>query len=105
MLLDLRIVDANVGVARPPSLAEPQMGQRRAIEIERIAGHHLVRRHRPIVVLEERLRHRRLRIGQLVMEAIGHTFEKIGLLVLESSDHISILHGAIAFAGPHGLAP
>ena len=45
MLLDLRIVDADFGLARAPLLGEAQMGQRRAVEVERIALDQLGRRH------------------------------------------------------------
>ena len=71
VLLDLRVVDPDLGLARAPLLGEAQMGQRRAVEIERIALDQLGRRHRAVVVLEERLGHRGLRVRQPVVQTIA----------------------------------
>ena len=60
VLLELRVVDAQLGRARPPLLAEAQLRQRGAVEVERVALGQILRRHVAEISPDEPLRHRRL---------------------------------------------
>ncbi len=87
MLLDLRVVDPDQRLAGLAVLAETEMGQRRAIDVERVALEQIDRRDRAVVVADERLGALRRAIGELVVQPVDHPLEQIRLLVLQPGRH------------------
>ena len=91
VLLDLRIVDPERRLAGRAVLGEAEVGQGRAVQIERIALEQIDRRHRAVVMPEERLGALGLTFGQLIVQPIDHPLEQIGLLVLQPGCHGIVL--------------
>ena len=87
VLLDLRIVHPNLGLARLALLAETQVRERRAVQVQGVAIDQVGRRHRAVVMAHERLGQPRQGIVQLVVQAVGHALEQVGLLVLQPGRH------------------
>ncbi len=87
MLLDLRVVDPDQRLAGLALLAEAEVGQRRAVDVEGVALEQIDRCDRPVVVADERLGALGLAVGQLVVELVDHPLEQIRLLVLQPGCH------------------
>ena len=87
VLLDLRVVDPDLGLAGLALLAEAEMGERGAVEVQRVALEQIDGRHRPVVVADEGLGPLRLAVGELVVQLIDHPLEQIRLLVLQPGCH------------------
>ncbi len=87
VLLDLRIVHPHLGVPRSAMLAEAQVRERGAIQIQGVAIDQVGRRHRAVIVVHECLGERGERVIQLVVHPVGHALEQVGLLVLQPGRH------------------
>ena len=68
-------------------LAEAQVRERGAVQIQGVAIDQVGRRHRAVIVAHERLGEPRQRIVQLVVQTVGHALEQVGLLVLQPGRH------------------
>ena len=87
MLLDLRVVDPDFRLAWPPLLAEAEMGQRRAIQIQRVAIEEIIQGDAAVVMAHERFRQYGLAIFQLVVQPTDHALQQVGSLVLQTGRH------------------
>ena len=87
VLLDLRIVHPHLGMAGRAVLAEAQVRERGAVQIQWVAIDQVGRRHRPVIVAHERIGEPRQRIVELIVQTVGHAFEQVGLLVLQPGRH------------------
>ena len=95
VLLDLRVIDPHLGVPGLAVLAEAQVRQRGAVQIERVAIDQVGRGHRAVIVVHERLGERGQGMIQLVVHPVGHALEQVGLLVLQPGRHDSPLGSAL----------
>ena len=75
-------------------LAETEMGERRAVQVQRIALDQVGRRHALVIMVGEGLRESGEDVIELVVQTVGHALEQIGLLVLQSGCHGSLAIGA-----------
>ncbi len=87
VLLDLGVVDPDQRLAGQALLAEAEMGERGAIDVQRVALEQIDGRDRPVVVADEGFGPLRLAVGELVVQLIDHPLEQIRLLVLQPGCH------------------
>ena len=90
VLLDLRIVRPDLGLAGLALLPEAEMRERRAVQVQGVAIDQVRRRHALVVVMHEALGERGEVFVQLVVQTPDHPLEQIGFLVLKPGRHGSL---------------
>ncbi len=95
MLLDMRVVDPDPRLADPALLAEAQMGERCAIEIQGIAIDQIARRHGAVVMLQEDLGLAGLRRRHHAVHAQGDFPQQLVLLFLQPRGHGGSLRAVV----------
>ncbi len=79
VLLEVRVVDAHLGLARSPLLGEVPVRDRRPVQVERVAIRQILGRDPLVVLADERLARRHLVRGQPFPHAFADRVDQLGL--------------------------